>query len=127
MDLSSPTSCEEDKSMATAVAEMAEDDGTPQHVKTILIYLLESKDRIDALIAENERLYEELRLLREENTGLKNKLASNEAANADVLSQISSQPRVDTSPPKSDVQVQSRIASFLLSEHAMISVVFVNY
>lgn len=104
IDLSSPTSYDGDNSMAMAVAQMAEDDGTPQHIKVILAYLLESKEKIDALMAENERLYDEIRRLREENTGLKHKLASKEETHN------SSHDVSPCSPPKSDFQTQVELS-----------------
>ncbi|VDL66988.1 unnamed protein product [Nippostrongylus brasiliensis] len=57
VDLASPTLSEE-KSMAAAIAELSEDQCTRQHIKTILAYLLESQEKVGALMAENGRLYE---------------------------------------------------------------------
>ncbi|WKY11127.1 hypothetical protein Q1695_003015 [Nippostrongylus brasiliensis] len=78
VDLGSPTSMDgdvnDDHNLVSAVAQLFTDDSTSSYIKTIFAYLLDAKDKMESLMAENLQLHEEIRRLREDNTGLKQKL-----------------------------------------------------
>ncbi|VDL85134.1 unnamed protein product [Nippostrongylus brasiliensis] len=90
VDLGSPTSMDgdvnDDHNLVSAVAQLSTDDSTPFYIKTIFAYLLDAKDKMESLMAENLQLHGEIRRLREENTGLKQKLVAE--ANAPILSSL---------------------------------------
>ncbi|VDL79307.1 unnamed protein product [Nippostrongylus brasiliensis] len=80
VDITSPISNDGDvseDSVVSAVAQLSSDESTPTYIKTILAFLLDSRDKLENLMAENSQLHEEIRRLREENTGLRQKLAVN--------------------------------------------------
>ncbi|WKX90686.1 hypothetical protein Q1695_009493 [Nippostrongylus brasiliensis] len=83
VDITSPISNDGDvsedsvMSVMSAVAQLSSDESTPTYIKTILAFLLDPRDKMENLMVENMQLHEEIRRLREESTGLRQKLAAN--------------------------------------------------
>lgn len=83
----SPTTGIYEDNLTTALQTLTSDANVPSYLKTIIEFLLISKDKLDGLSRENEKLYEELRLLREENTRLRS--LANVTSSKCILSETS--------------------------------------
>lgn len=70
VEATSPTSDDYDSKLSAALNDAINDSEAPVYIKSIVESLLYFKDRLGSLASENEKLYSELRYLREENTRL---------------------------------------------------------